>query len=63
MIITDPVMVGFLAPGEYFVYAVEAFFAIGVIIVGKVWLRLRFAPINKQAAHGRQNPSRPEEKE
>jgi YjbE family integral membrane protein len=63
MIITDPVMVGFLAPGEYFVYAVEAFFAIGVIIVGKVWLRLRFAPINKQAACACQNPSQPEEKE
>jgi YjbE family integral membrane protein len=39
MIITDPAVIGFLAPSEFLVYAVEGGLAVGVIIVGKLWVR------------------------
>lgn len=39
MIITDPVVVRFLAPGKIIQYSVEAAFAIGVIVVGKLWMK------------------------
>jgi YjbE family integral membrane protein len=43
MIITDPFVEGFLAPGTFLKYGVEAFFAAGVIIVGKSWMKWRIA--------------------
>lgn len=41
MILTDPVVIPILPPSEFLVYAVEAMFAIGVILAGKAWVRLR----------------------
>jgi len=41
MMITDPVVEGILAPSKYAIYAVEAVFAVGVIIVGKLLIRWR----------------------
>jgi len=42
MIFTDPVVVGWLAPPKWFVYTMEAVMAVGVIVVGKLWIRFVF---------------------
>ncbi|MHC1742240.1 MAG: TerC family protein [Syntrophobacteraceae bacterium] len=39
MIITDPVVVSMLAPSKLVQYLVEASFAAGVIVVGKLWMK------------------------
>ena len=39
MIITDPIIANTLAPGKPVVYAVEAIFALGVILVGKLLVK------------------------
>jgi len=39
MIMTDPFTVSLLAPGRTLQYTVEALFALGVIAVGKLWVR------------------------
>jgi YjbE family integral membrane protein len=39
MLMTDPFTVKLLQPSPIFRYAVEAAFAIGVIVVGKLWMR------------------------
>jgi YjbE family integral membrane protein len=39
MIMTDPVVVDFLAPPKIVQYAVEATLAVGVIVVGKLWMK------------------------
>ncbi len=39
MIITDPVVTRLLAPSDFFIYMVEGGVAIGVIIVGRFWVR------------------------
>jgi YjbE family integral membrane protein len=39
MIITDPIVVSYLAPTKIFQYSVEATLAVGVIVVGKLWLK------------------------
>lgn len=39
MIMTDPFTVSLLAPGKTLQYTVEALFALGVIVVGKLWVR------------------------
>jgi YjbE family integral membrane protein len=39
MIMTDPVVGRFLAPTKAMVYSVEILFAVGVILVGKFWLK------------------------
>lgn len=39
MIMTDPVVVDFLAPPKAVQYTVEAVLAVGVIIVGKLWMK------------------------
>ncbi|MFP5213475.1 MAG: TerC family protein [Acidobacteriota bacterium] len=39
MIITDPSVVDLLSPNKFFQYGVEAAFAIGVIAIGKLWVR------------------------
>lgn len=39
MMITDPVMESWLHPGKVMLYAVEVSFAVGVIVVGKLWVR------------------------
>ena len=47
MIITDPFTVNIINPGKSFVYATEAFFAAGVIIIGKLWLRWKISRAEK----------------
>jgi YjbE family integral membrane protein len=39
MMITDPVVVALLNPGEILQYTTQAFFAIGVLVVGKLLMR------------------------
>jgi YjbE family integral membrane protein len=39
MIITDPVVVSAFAPSKLFQYGMEGIFAVGVIVVGKLWMR------------------------
>lgn len=39
MMITDPFMEAWVHPNKVVAYAVEALFAVGVIVVGKIWLR------------------------
>ena len=50
MIITDPFVDGLLAPGRFFIYGVEAFFAAGVIVAGKLWMKRRIVQ-EEQKAH------------
>ncbi len=42
MIFSDPAVVTWLQPSEWFDYAMQVLFALGVIIVGKVWVRILF---------------------
>ncbi len=42
MIFTDPAMMRWLAAPKWFLYSMEAAFAVGVIVVGKLWIRLMF---------------------
>jgi YjbE family integral membrane protein len=42
MIFTDPAMMRWLAPPKWFLYSMEAAFAVGVIVAGKLWIRLMF---------------------
>jgi YjbE family integral membrane protein len=42
MIFTDPAMMGWLALPKWFLYAMEAVFAVGVIVAGKLWIRFVF---------------------
>jgi YjbE family integral membrane protein len=42
MIFTDPAMMRWLALPKWFIYCMEALFAVGVIGVGKLWIRLVF---------------------
>jgi hypothetical protein len=42
MIFTDPVVLRWLQASIWFGYLMEAVFAAGVIVVGKLWLRLLF---------------------
>ncbi len=41
MILTDPILTSLLAPSEHFMYVIEGFLAIGVIVVAKLWIRSR----------------------
>jgi predicted tellurium resistance membrane protein TerC len=42
MIFTDPAMMRWLALPKWSLYVIEALFAVGVIVVGKLWIRLVF---------------------
>lgn len=42
MIFTDPAVTAWLKPSPWFCYAMEALFAVGVIVAGKLWLKLAF---------------------
>jgi len=48
MIITDPVVVNMLGPGKMLKYSVEILFAAGVIIAGKIWMRMKIAREEKE---------------
>jgi YjbE family integral membrane protein len=41
MIVTDPFVVLTINPSKIFQYSVEAFFTIGVIVAGKLWIKLK----------------------
>jgi YjbE family integral membrane protein len=41
MMITDPFIEGLIHPNKIAEYAVQIFFAVGVIVVGKLWMRWR----------------------
>jgi YjbE family integral membrane protein len=43
MMITDPVIDGWLHPGKVLQYCVEGFFAIGVLAAGKLWLKWKIS--------------------
>jgi YjbE family integral membrane protein len=47
MIFTDPAVVRWLNPPPWFCYTMEAVFALGVIVVGKLWLRFAFRKAEK----------------
>lgn len=47
MIITDPVAAGIFDPGKAAIYAVEAVFAAGVIIAGKLWMKWKISRVEK----------------
>jgi len=48
MIFTDPAVVSWLEPPRWFGYAMEAVFALGVIVAGKLWLRFVFRKVKTQ---------------
>jgi YjbE family integral membrane protein len=52
MIFSDPAVAGWLNPPPWLGYTMEAVFAVGVIIVGKLWLRLLFNMAEREAAAG-----------
>jgi len=43
MIFTDPVIVGIFNPPAAFRYAMEALFAVGVVVAGRLWVRHKIA--------------------
>lgn len=49
MIITDAFVQKFLQPGPWVEYGVQAFFAVGVIMTGKLWMRWKIAKQNPLA--------------
>ncbi len=42
LIFTDPIVAGWLQLPPWFTYVMEAVFAVGVIVVGKLWIRFVF---------------------
>lgn len=48
MIITDPFTEGILHPGKLMIYSVELIFAVGVIAVGKLWMKWRISRAEKE---------------
>jgi YjbE family integral membrane protein len=61
MMITDPVVVGFLEPSKLLQYSVEGIFAIGVIAVGKMVVKWRLRSEESAAAKSTPVISREEE--
>ncbi len=53
MIITDPIVLGFLEPGKLTQYIVEGAFAAGVILAGLLWMK-RTARLEKAGRSSRQ---------
>jgi YjbE family integral membrane protein len=43
MMVTDPLVVQLLNPSNILKYSVEAFFTIGVVVAGKLWVRQKLA--------------------
>jgi YjbE family integral membrane protein len=48
MIITDPFIVNMLNPGTVLTYSVEAVFSLGVILAGKLWMKLKVSGEEKK---------------
>jgi predicted tellurium resistance membrane protein TerC len=43
MMVTDPFVIGLLNPSNILKYCVEAFFTIGVVVAGKLWVRQKIS--------------------
>jgi YjbE family integral membrane protein len=43
MMVTDPFVIGLLNPSDILKYCVEAFFTIGVVVAGKLWVRQKIS--------------------
>ncbi len=56
MIFGDPWVVEWLSPPKWFTYSMEAVFAVGVIVVGKLWIRFIFRRDEAVEASARENP-------
>lgn len=54
MIITDPITASILNPDKTVIYITEAVFAIGVIVVGKLWMKWKISRMEK-AEHVHEN--------
>ncbi|GKT08523.1 TerC family protein [Desulforhabdus sp. TSK] len=52
MIFTDPVVTRWLAPSKAFQYSMEALFAVGVIVVGKLWIKWMVRTQEAAEGHG-----------
>lgn len=52
MIMTDPFVERMLQPSSLLRYSVEAFFTVGVIVVGKLWLKWQVTKQEREAAAG-----------
>jgi len=52
MMITDPWVVNYLHPSHYTEWAVQVVFAVGVIVVGKLWMRWVAARAEKETQIG-----------
>jgi YjbE family integral membrane protein len=50
MMITDPVVAGWLHPGKVLQYFVEGLFAVGVLVAGKLWLKWKISKAEKEEA-------------
>jgi YjbE family integral membrane protein len=62
MMITDPVVMNWLAPGKILQYSVEAAFAVGVIVVGKLFLKWRLRAEELETTEGAEVSPEPEQK-
>jgi YjbE family integral membrane protein len=49
MMVTDPFVIGLLNPSNVLKYCVEAFFIIGVLVAGKLWVRQKISRQMKMA--------------
>ena len=56
MMITDPMIQNLLHPGPWTEYAVQAFFAVGVIAFGKLWLRWKISKQGPSAKTEAESP-------
>jgi YjbE family integral membrane protein len=63
MMITDPFTVTWLAPSKLLQYGVEGFFAVGVIVVGKLWMKWMIRAEKPESAAPTVEPSKPERSE
>jgi YjbE family integral membrane protein len=51
MIITDPVVVRVFEPGKFLQYTIEVLAAVGVIVVGKLWIRWMMKADMAESSH------------
>lgn len=48
MIITDPFIVKTINPSHFLEYAVQAVFTIGVIVIGRLWMKMKIKKEEKK---------------
>jgi YjbE family integral membrane protein len=59
MIMTDPFVVDLLNPSKALQYGVEAFFTVGVIVAGKLWVRYKKNSAHETDGQSKQRPEAP----